>query len=260
MVLCPCFLFFCCTLFDPCLSFHPLQLILAEAKTLFFVKTASFQILSWTGSLFCSSKIVSKSTTNSSLEIKLPCSRRPQNDSFPYMGHWLAIYSAELLEKKAWQAHDKCLHGMDMQSHFSNFSFVYYTMMLLCSSSVSEFNAKTYVLTCMIPSPPVYPWFPFSFYYLVSLWFLLIPFKLAGWYLAASSALSLQLSSQHPQTHWLCSFFKCSSNPIFNQHTAAWFCLLFAYNFLSFIPLLTFCSYHISLQLSIALSILVNIS
>lgn len=35
VVLCPCFLFFCCTLFAPCLSLYPLQLILAEAKNVF---------------------------------------------------------------------------------------------------------------------------------------------------------------------------------------------------------------------------------
>ena len=70
---------------------------------------------------------------------------------------------------------------------------------------------------------------------------------------------SLQLSSQHPQTHWLRSFFKYSSNPIFRHHTAAQFCLLSAYYSLSFISLLTVCSYHFSLQPSIALPIFVTL-
>lgn len=161
------------------------------SKDLFLVKTAAFQILSSTGSVFCSSTIVSKSTTSSSLETKILCSMRLPNDSFPHVWHWPAIYSAQLLEKKTWQVHYKCLHSMDMQSHFSNFSFVHYTMLLLCSSSVFEFNAIPKFLPFVIPSPLVYPWFPFLFYYLVSLWFLLIPFKLADWYFAAASALTV---------------------------------------------------------------------
>lgn len=52
-----------------------------------------------------------------------------------------AIYPAERLEKKKGPAHNKYLHSVDMQSHFINFSFVYYTMLLLCSSTVFEFNA-----------------------------------------------------------------------------------------------------------------------
>lgn len=76
----PCFLSFCHTHFDPCLPLHPLQLILVEANTLLYGKTVTIQTLSSTVRLFCSSKIASKSTTNSSLWPVLLCSARLLND------------------------------------------------------------------------------------------------------------------------------------------------------------------------------------
>lgn len=139
------------------------------------------------------------------------------------------------------------------------------TSCTLCkAASVFPFSlwiqCNTYVLTCYGPICSYSPMVPFflllpSFLMLLTLSFQTC--RLLLW--CCFCTYSLQLSSQHPQTHWLHSFFKCSSNPIFNQHTAAQFCLLFAYYFLSFISLLTFCSYHFSLQPSIALSIFVTL-
>lgn len=148
---------------------------------------------------------------------------------------------------------------MDMQSHLNNFSLVYYTMLLLCSSSV--LNSMLYLCFEQLWSHLFLC--THGFLFLLQLSFLMIlthPFQTCRLIPCCCFCTnSLQLSSQHPQTYWLRSFFKCNSNPIFNQHTAAQFCLLFAYNFLSFMPLLTFCSYHFSLQPSIALSILANL-
>ena len=118
----------------------------------------------------------------------------------------------------------------------------------------------TYILTCYDPISSCAPMVPFFLLLPSFLMLLTHPFQTCRLILCCSFFTnSLQLSSQHPQTHWLHSFFKCSSNPIFNQHTAAQFCLLFAYYFLYFISLLTFCSYHFSLQRSITLSIFLTL-
>lgn len=175
------------------------------------------------------------------------------------MWHWLAIALLNCLRRKC----DKSMIN------------VYIVWICKATSVISDlyiYNAPfvflislwiqcyTYVLTHYDPISSCVPVVPFSLLLPSFLMLLTHPFQTCRWILCHCFCTnSLQLSSQHPQTHWLRSFFKCSSNPIFNQHTAAWFCLLFAYNFLPFMPLLTFCSYHFSLQPSISLSILENL-
>lgn len=177
------FLSFCNMHFDPCLPLHPLQLILAEASTV-FGKTAAFQTLFSTVSLFWSSKIVSKSTAKFFFanEVALLC--KAAEWQLPLHATLTCDSLCWTAWEKSWQPHDKCLHSTVCKAT-SVTSHSYKATSRTLHNAASVFLISlwipccTYVLTCYDPISSHAPMVPFFFYYLVSLRFLLIPSKLS---------------------------------------------------------------------------------